>query len=81
MLISKRAMSLYEENVINELIPPRSSRGQSILEQVKKAVCDNYQKLEKFAAILQLSPSTMETGNDIMNEYSESKTFISNYVA
>ena len=77
--ISYLATLLYLENVVKqpkqEFIPFRSSRieGQFLLEQVKKAVCDNYQILEKFAAILQLSSSTIETGNAIMNEYSESK--------
>ena len=82
--ISNLTTPLYQENVVKqEFIPPTSSRtelGQSLLKEVKKAVCDNYQILEKFAAILQLSPSTSEIGNAIMNEYSESKTFIINYV-
>ena len=76
--ISNLAPLLYKENVVKqkEFIPHRSSRrklGQLLLKQVKKAVCDNYRILEKFAAILQLSPSTIETGSAIMNEYSESR--------
>ena len=76
--ISNLTTLLYKENVVKqkEFIPHRSSRrklGQLLLEQVKKAVCDDYQILEKFAAILQQSPSTIETGSAIMNEYSESK--------
>ena len=85
--ISHLATLLYKENVVKqpkqEFIPHRSSeRGQFLLEQVKKAVCDNYQILEKFAAILQQSSSTIKMGNAIMNEYSESrKASLFNYVA
>ena len=86
--ISHLATLLYNEKVVKQpkqdFIPHRSSKrgGQFLLEQVKKAVCDNYQILEKFAAILQQSPSTSETGNAIMNEYSESrKASLFNYVA
>ena len=75
--ISNLATLLYKENVVKqeEFSLHRSSRrgGQLLLKQVKKAVCDNYQILEKFAAILQQSSSTIKTGNAIMNEYSESK--------
>ena len=71
--ISNLATSLYKENVVSQMIPRSSRRGQLLMEQVKKAVCDNYQILEKFAAILQQSSSTKETGNAIMNEYSESR--------
>ena len=86
--ISHLAKFLYSEKVVKqpkqELKPHRSSksRGQFLLEEVKKAVCDNYQILEKFAAILQRSSSTRETGNAIMNEYGESrKASLLNYVA
>ena len=77
--ISNLATLLYKENVVKqkEFILHTSSRrvGQLLLKLVKKAVCDNYQILKKFAAILQRSRSTIETGNAIMNEYSESKKF------
>ena len=74
--VSNLATLLYKEDIIKqEFIPHRSSRegGQSVLKQVKKAVCDDYQILEKFAAILQQSPSTIETGKAIMDKYSESR--------
>ena len=51
-------------------MPPRE---QSLKEQVIKTTCDKYQNFEEFAVILQQSSSTIETGNAIMNEYSESK--------
>ena len=50
---------------------PANVQGDTLLVQIKKAVCNDYRKLEAFAVILWKNTTTAEIGKAIMKEYSK----------
>uniref|UniRef100_A0A1X7TAW4 Death domain-containing protein n=1 Tax=Amphimedon queenslandica TaxID=400682 RepID=A0A1X7TAW4_AMPQE len=64
---------LHAEKIVNRNVWS-SEEIKLLLNHVQNAVCQNYQLLKTFAAILQKSATTVTAGNAIMNEYKKEFT-------
>ena len=53
------------------MILPTNMQGETLLIEIKEAVCIEYQKLQAFAEILHKFKVTANIGNAIMKEYSK----------